>query len=457
RVRRKGRAVLRSPVDLAVAGVAVVGLALALLLRGGGSRVGSVGLGVIDPVREAVSHPMWVPFLLFKLAFASAFLLVVALPLSLRLRDALRAPRTERADALWLAVLLPILATGVFTASFLITEKRGPIDIVPKVAEAFGVGLWTGFKELTYNLALLVDFDNVRYLTPALVPFLWLLLPHVAFESDVPRDPEIEGARVRRRHERLFVAAAALYAAVLLFNPITGLRIPSEGRVWAFFLMALVPLAVALVARSQRYDVAERRAGGTTTRRYVEAKPPPIRWRPVLLLALAGLALAYLGSLWYAIVLVGLAVALASQSRRGAVVAMALFLLCASAVQYRSPFPAEEASAWLAETLPPGTVIGAAEPIVYFAAVAPDGMPLRLVDPANPPPDVQAMVIPGGRGYGEYPNFTAAAAWDYDFSFSPPLEWRLAVERDVLGNPIALEKQRGITVFVRNGTLPAQP
>lgn len=423
RVRTRGLAlVLRSPFDLAVAAALALGLLAAWLTRTG--RVGGVGLGFIGPVREAVAQPLWVPVVLFKVAFLAAFLLVVTLPLSLRVRGAVRAPRTEATGALWLAVLFPLVAAAVFSASFYFTEDRD-----------------------------LVDFDNVRYLTPALVPFLWLLLPHWpgADEREAPRDAE--NARLARRHRAWHAAAVGVYVVLLALNP--NAVTESPGRLAAFLALALVPLALALAAYASRAEAQPRvGADGRTRWRWTRARGGGADGRLMAGALVVGLALAWFLSSWYAGVLLGLAVALATPSPRARVVAMALVLLAASLPAYDSPLPVEEAAGAM-ERLPEGTLVAAAEPIVYAAAVAPSHVVLRPADLGDEGPDPawDAMLLRAEQGEA-FPGFVEVASWEYGVEPSWTLAARIAFERHVLGQRVEFERETALILHVREGLAP---
>lgn len=420
RVRSRGLArVLRSPMDVGLALVGVATLATLALTRT--EKVGSVGLGVIEPVRRAILEPLWVPVFAFKVLFALAFMLVVTLPFSLRIRDAARAKRTEATGALWIAALFPLVVGAVFTTSFYFTEKRP-----------------------------LVDFDNIRYLTPAFVPFLWVLLPH--WDADArPTLPHADGQRLRRRHETWYALAAGSMMLLLLFHPTAG--VATLGRLVAFLLLALVPLGFALAARASHVDVQSRRGPkGDVSHRYVAAPAPPGDWGLVLALLGLGALLAWFVSSWYVSIAVGLAVAVATASPRARVIAMALVLLASTAPFLRTPLPVEEAAEQLA-LLPEGTLVGVSGPIVYVAAVAPDNVRVRSFDPAVPvPPEFGAILVGAGEEAASYPGFVEAAHWDYAFRFSPTLSLRLSFEEKVLGERFELRTERGLTLFVRNAT-----
>lgn len=431
RVYTRGwRRVVRSPMDVGLAAAALVGIVVLAATRT--ERIGGIGVGVIDPVKRALvgaECSRLVPFLdstgvhcwagvfVFKVAFVAAFLLVVTLPFSLRLRDALRATRTERTDALWLAVLLPLLAGAVFTTSFFFTERRE-----------------------------LVDFDNIRYLTPAIVPFAWVLLAHYP----LPEEPRgLANERVRRSHLAWYWGAVAAMVALLLLNPLAGTE--TLPRFAALLLLSLAPIAVAAVAFSTNYGVAERRVGRDVERRFVRTGVPGGDAKVALAATLVLVVAASAFSSWYAAVGLGLVVAIATASPARRAIAMGLVLLASAAPTVDTPLPAEEAAAALAK-LPEGTLVGMSEIIVYPAAVAPDTVAVRLVEPASIPDDAQALLMSGAALHREYEGFTRVAQWDYGFRFSPTLAARLAIERSVLGETFEFQKAPGLALYVRNGT-----
>lgn len=420
RVRVRGwRRVVRSPMDLGLGAAALALLVLLALTRT--DRLGGLGVGLLDPVRATLAEPLWLPVFLFKLVFAAAFLLAVTAPLSLRVVDAWRAPRTEASGALWLATLLPLAAGAVFSTSFYFHERRA-----------------------------LVDFDNVRYLTPSLVPFLWLLLPHWPAEAAAAPEGKVEGARLRRRHEAAFTLAAGSVVALLLLNPVAVAA--SVPRLLLFAALALVPLGFALAALRAHVEVVPRRnARGETEHRYAPARPPPGTARTLLaVLAVAALA-AFVVSSWYVGVALGLAVALAAMSPRAQVVCMALVLLAATAPSYDTRDPVEEVARETGDLLPPGSVVRVTETAVYVAAVAPEGLVVREGFPGNgtvedailyahyrPPPE------------GGFPGFHPVKTWSRSAEPSPPLRLRLALEEALLGVEHADAPWPAYTLYLRD-------
>ncbi|HUR68266.1 MAG TPA: glycosyltransferase family 39 protein [Candidatus Thermoplasmatota archaeon] len=426
---RGWRRILRSSMDVTVALVGIAAMAYLAFTRS--ERVGGLGLGIIDPLRygvmqadcahivgiHSVGPHCWAIAFPLKIAFVALFLFVIALPLSLRLPQALKAARTERTDAIWLAVLLPLLAGAVFTTSFFFTESR-----------------------------TFVDFDNIRYLTPAVVPFVWALLPFWRFDDE----PEAQGERVRRHHETWYWLAVGVYLVVLLFNPLTATE--TLGRFVALTILAGVAIVLSLFARQSQYEVAERRATAGTQRRYVRKRQPLVERRMALvaagLLVLGGWAF----TAWYAFIGYGLLIALATPSPARRVVAMSLILLMSAAPGASTAFPGEDAAQALA-TLPEGTIVGMSETIAYPAAVAPDNVRLKLIDPSQPiPDDVQVMAIQGAAGSASYENFTRVRDLNYKFLFTPTLAWRVEFEKNVLGGSFEYPEVLGIALYVRNGT-----
>lgn len=431
RVRSRGwRRTLRSKWDVGLALAAA--LALLVLAATRTEQVGGIGGGIIEPVQKATagaacSHVLasleatgfmcWLPVFLGKILFVAAFLLVVTLPFSLRLGAALRAPRTERTDAIWLAAILPLVAGAVFTTSFFFTERRN-----------------------------FVDFDNIRYLTPAIVPFLWVLLPHWDFgAASASRDDPLV-----RRHERWYALAVGSMVALLLLNPFAGTE--TLPRFVAFLVLALVPVALATAAYSTRYATQERRVGREVETRAVrDVRPAEDR---ALALGVTGALVlaAALFSSWYAAVGIGLLVALAASSPRARLVGMAAILLASAAPQALSPLPTEPAMEALA-TFPEGTVVGLGEPVVYTAAVAPDHVRVLRVEPAGAiPPDIDALLLVGEEGAQERAGFTRVATYNYTIWLSPTIGARVWIEETLLGARFQLPEARGLTLYVRDGS-----
>lgn len=432
---RGWRRVVTSKMDMGLA-LAML-LVFAVLAATRTERIGGIGVGLIEPITRSFTMAdcgrltyisalgtgahCW--FLLYplKVAFVGAFLLVVTLPFSLRVGDAIRAPRSERTDALWLATLLPLLAGAIFTTSFYFTEARN-----------------------------LMDFDNIRYLTPAMVPFLWLVLPHWRFEE--PR-ADVKTEHIARSHHAWFALAVGSFFLLELFHPIAGHA--SLERLIAFLLLCLVPLLLGLFAYNTQYDITERRtAGGGVERRFVPAKAKRPDWRVLIGGVVVLVVSAWYFSAWYVTVGMGLVVALTTMSGKGRALAMALVLLGSSAPGIQSALPLEEAAAGLAK-LPPGTIVGASEQIVFPAAVAPSHIQLRLIDPALPiPEDIDAVLMQHRFGAPErtYENFTRVASWDYRFDVSPTLAARLWIEENVLGQKISFQQAQGEALYVREGS-----
>lgn len=416
---RGWRGVLRSRPDLVAAGVALALLALFAFTRSG--KLGGMGLGVILPVRLALQDPTrWGWVFLFKLAFAAGFLGYVALPLTLRVRDAWRARRDEATSALWLATLLPLVAGAVFTTSFHITEGRS-----------------------------LVDFDNIRYLTPALVPFLWLLLPHWPAEGAPTPEGRVQGAELRRRHELLFALAAGTMALLLFLNPLPAT--PSLPRFFALLGLALVPLALALVARGSHFDVVTRRlAGGETEHRYVRAKAPPVRWLAVAAVSVVALLLGYYASGWFIAVALGLAVALSARSPRAQVATMAVLLVASTIPSFHTPTPWEEAVTSAAEAAGPEGIVGVVGEPVFVSGVAPEGATLRMVDETNGTVDALLVIhLPGSPepGTPELGRYKLVRTWEADFLPSPALAARIWVETRLLGEDYRFAKEPTVSLY----------
>lgn len=415
------------PVEVGAGVAALVAVAGVALVRP--TTLGGVGLGVIQPLAEAFTRPAfwgpvpyWVVVLPFKLAFALAFLAAVTLPFSLRAPAAARAWRDERTGALWLATLLPLAAGALFTTAFFFTESRQ-----------------------------LVDFDNIRYLTPSILPALWLTLPHWPVEDD----PRAEaGAQHKRRHEVWFGLAAGLYVLLLFLSPMAGDA--TLGRLELLLVLALVPLALALAARHASYGVATRRAAsGAAESRYVPAKPSPTSRRAAWGLALALVAtaaLAWFVSAWYVSVAMGLVVALCAVSRKAQALTLALVLLAATAPGFNNPLPAEAAMRDVAALVPAGTPVGVVGPIVYVSAVAPNGVKLREVHDANAT-GFDAVLFTNDVERAP-PGFAHVETWNYTFAFSPTLRARLWIESNLLSQRIDAPEAPALALWVRtNSTL----
>lgn len=419
---RGWRNVLRSKPDLLAAAVAVALLAVFAATRTG--KLGGLGLGIIIPVTAAIKDPNWAPIFLFKLLFAAGFLAFIALPLTLLVGAAWKNRRDERTGALWIATLLPVVAGAVFTTSFKITEGRS-----------------------------LVDFDNIRYLSPALVPFLWLLLPFWPADAfPTPHGPA-QGDRLRRRHEGTFLAATVLMATLLFLNPLPAT--PSLERFVALLLLALVPLALALNARANQVEAVPRSvAGGATEYRYMTAKPAPVSWPLLALVALVSGLLGWYVSAWFIALGLGLAVALCARSPRAQVAAMALMLLAGTAPGYHTPTPWEDAVERAVEVAGPGGVVGVVGEPVFVAGVAPEGATLRHVNETNATVDVILYVRLAGTPTlpTEVGAYRRVEYWNSTFEPSPALAARLAIETNVLGEDYRFLGEPTIGLYVRNGS-----
>lgn len=431
RVYTRGwRRVVTSKADV---GVALAGaLVVAILAATRTERIGGIGVGIIEPLQraflgadcsrftpiESVGPHCWALLLPLKIAFVAAFLLVVTLPFSLRVRDALRAPRTERTDALWLATLLPLVAGAFFTTSFYFTEVRN-----------------------------LIDFDNIRYLTPAMVPFLWLVLPHWPLDA---REEIAEGRDVRRRHVRGYALAVGAMVTLLLLHPLAGQ--PSLGRFVLFLVLSLGPLTLAALVYQSGYVVSERKTPRGVERRYVASRERPPMGVAAPVAALILVAAAWWFSAWYASIGIGLLVALSAVSPRAQAIGMALVLLASAAPAVHSALPVEHAADALAR-LPEGTLVGMSEQVVFPAAVAPAHVQPRHVDPAAPPEGIDVLLVQNPYiAAGPPPGFHKAEGWAFAFQFSPTLALRVWIEENVLGEVIEYQTVEGLALYVRNGT-----
>jgi 4-amino-4-deoxy-L-arabinose transferase-like glycosyltransferase len=454
RLRSRGaRKVLTDPLDLTLGIAALAGIGATVALRS--SKLGGVGITVIQPLRDALTFPWWPAFFLFKVAFATVFLLFATLPFSLRVRQALRAPKDEGTGYLWIFVGLSILATAVFTTSFLITENRGPLDFHTVPEKLHEGGLTAALTELFGLIGLLTDFDNVRYLSPAIVPFLWLVLPHWPFEDAKPEPGrETPGASIRRAHFLWYGLAVGSFALLLLMSPLT-LDATLE-RLFVTLLLAAVPVVLALVARNASYDVQARVAKGGTTYRIVRARPPPVNARPVLLaLGVTALA-AYFFSAWFLLMSIGVVIAFGTRSPTTRVVAVAALLLCSTCVEFVGGQPHDEAAADISAKLPAGTVVGVTGIVPYFAASAPPRLTLREIDDKQPtPPYVDAVMATGVSPTFGDANFTRVQEWDGTANMFPTLAWRVAIERNLLSEQWSFPTPPVLALYVRNGTAAA--
>lgn len=430
RVWHRGwRAVVRNPFDV---GLALAALAAFLFLaRARSGRVGSIGLGLIEPLQRAVGGAQcgrflpfesvgphcWALLYPFKVLFVAVFLLIVTLPFSLRLVDALRARRTERTDALWLAVALPLLAGAVFTTSFFFTEGRN-----------------------------VVDFDNIRYLTPAMVPFLWLTLPHWPLEEHAR---VTEGRAVRRWHFAWYGAAVGGMFALMMLNPMAG-RATLPRLVW-FLVLSIIPLAIGLVAYGSQFELVERRTSAGVVRRYAPAtarRPHPYVVATVLLLVLTS---AWFFSAWYVTVALGLLVAMFSMSAKARVVATGLMLLGSAAPGVDARPPLDQAADEGLALLPEGTTVWTSEQVVFAAAVRSDNVRLRLLMPeAGIPEDAEVLLMQQTYSRMEWEGFTRVDEWNYTFTVSPTLALRIAIERHLLGRQVEFQQAVAVAIFVRN-------
>lgn len=420
---RGWRHVLRSKPDLLAGAAALVLLVAFALTRT--DRLGGLGLGLIRPLEIAIGEPRWIPVFLFKLAFAAGFLAFIAFPLTLRLPGAWRARRDEATGALWLAALLPLVAGAVFTTTFHITEGRS-----------------------------IVDFDNIRYLSPALVPFLWLLLPHWP-AAEAARPPgRVQGDALRLRHERVFAAAALLMATLLFLNPLPAT--PKLSRFYVLLILSLAPLALSVVALNTHVEPAPRRLpGGEVEHRWVRANSPRVQWPVVLVVGLVSLLLGYYASGWFIALGLGLGVALTARSPRMQVLAMALMLMASTIPSFHTPAPWDEAIERAADAAGPGGVVGVVGEAVYFAGVAPEGVTLRQVNATNQSVDVLLVIHMPDSPLGGTPaigRYRLVETWNSVFLPSPALAARLAIEVHVLGEKYSFVEEPTISLYLPDGS-----
>jgi 4-amino-4-deoxy-L-arabinose transferase-like glycosyltransferase len=414
------RATARSVPDLAVFGLGVVGLGFLALTRT--EKIGGLGLGIMEPLRLGVLVPTFPPVYAFKLFFATVFLLVSTLPFSLRALQAMKGPRSERKGALMLASILPIALGAVFTSTFYHTEGRP-----------------------------LVDFDNIRYLTPALVPFVWLVLPHYDLSaSAVPADAK--GQEVARRHYAWYGAAVGAMLLVFLLNPMAPVNTLTRLKVFA--ALSLLPLALAAITLTTQFDVATRRVGKAEEQRLVPTKAASGSGALLGGLVVLALALSWYVSAWFGYAALALAVASATRSPRARAIAFVLLLLAATAPTSRTYVPVAE-TADLVDDLPPGTIVAMKEPLVYFAAVAPDDVRLRMYVEGQPIPDSDALVVPRDVQDHIPDNWTLVQTWDYELRMFPSVWLEQRIEHALTGTTPIVPQIRAFSLFVRNGTAAA--
>lgn len=384
------RALLARRVEVGLYAAALVALVPLALARG----LGGVGLTLAHPVREAVLRPTFLPLLAFKFAFAAAFLLAVTLPFSLRVREAWAARRDPVEGALWVAVLAPLAVGAVFTTTFYLTEGRP-----------------------------LVDLDNARYLTPAIVPLLWLLLPRADLHApEPPRAKQGEG--LRTRHRVWYGLAVAGLAIVLLLNPAAAIETPA--RLAALLGLAAIPLAFAFLARSHSYKAETRRTGKEESTRLVRASVGDSG------AALAGLAFALLATALfsYFFVAVGLAlvVALSTASPRARATSMAILLVCVMAPRVTPSLPMDDVASALALDVPAGEIVGVqSAPYVYASAP----LDARLIEAYGAAPGVRWYVTTDGR---PLENATLVRTWEYAFVVTPTQRAELWLEERLAGD-----------------------
>lgn len=400
------RSFLARRAEVALYAAGLLALAALLLVKGWGG----VGLALAHPVREAVLRPTFLPILAFKLGFAALFLLGVTLPFSLKAREAWRARRDPAQGALWVAVLAPLVVGAVFTTSFYFTERR-----------------------------ILVDFDNARYLTPAIVPFLWIVLPRWDLDPAPITAPVEHGSQRRRTHWTWYALAVALMVLVLLLNPAAAIERP--GRLAALLALGAIPVALALVARGSAYAPQVRRTPKGESVRLVPARVGDGR-QAIVGLTLSLAVAAFFSSFFVAIGL-ALVVALSTRSTRARAVAMALMLAVVAVPRVTSYFPSDAIGDGLAEHVPPGAVVAAHEP-VYVSATAPEG--IRIVATSDAGPGTEWVIAPDA-GRATSPNVTRVASWDYGFAYSAPLRASLTLERALLGEAATNETVPAATLY----------
>lgn len=400
RIRTRGlKRVATSPLDIGIAFTALAALLTFSFTRTG--KLGGVGLGFIEPLREILSQPLWLPVFVFKVAFAGAFLLAITLPVSLHALEAWRARQGEREGTLWLAVGLPLLLGAVFTTSFFFSEER-----------------------------TLVDFDNIRYLTPGIVPFLWLMLQHYRWDGG-ERPEGVADMRLHRRHVTAYSAAVALLAGIFLLNPMAP--VGTLTRLFVFLLLALGPLALAGYVLTTHYRVASRTQGREQERRLMSAPAHALGGRTFFAAALVGPLLAFFVSAWYAYVALALAVASTAMSPRARVIGLTILVLSATVPDTRTSLPLDAILDALDEALPEGGRVALGEPAVYFSAVAPEGLSLTIYRGGDVPPDVDAILLQASRSVPEGSGFVVAREFHYGIQPYPTSLVELWLEKLITG------------------------
>lgn len=425
RIRSRGlRAVIRSPIDI---GVLAAGLATAAIMAATRTeKFGGIGLGFIEPLKLVVGQPLWVPVFVFKVFFASVFLLAITLPLSLKLKHAWNDRRQEMVGTLWLAAVVPLVLGAVFTATFFLTEGRE-----------------------------LIDFDNIRYLTPAIVPFIWLVIPYYDFTA-LESTAKIKDKRIAHRHLLAYAAAVGALFALFLVNP----NAPAQTflRFTLFLMMSALPLGLAAYVLTTHYKHAKRTTAEGEDTRLVASPARNAGGGAMVGVFAIGVLLAWFVSATYGYFAIALAVARVSMSPRWRVLAVALLFLAATVPSARTVFPVEEASEEIAAMFPDGTMLGLDERAVYFAAVAPANMELRMIGfnaGEVPPDEIDALVIVN-RPVEEPANFTLVKRWLYGIDLYPTLELTVGIERALTGDSPTLCPSPALSLYARDGSPQAQ-
>lgn len=338
------RAARRSPWTLAAAAALVLpAAAWALLggLREGGKTLG-LGISAMEPLRALARDPLALVAVPAKLAFLAALLALFTLPL-LASGALARAKASASGRVMLGTALAPLLVAAPFTAAFYLDEGR-----------AF------------------FDFDNLRYVAPAIVPLLWILLAS-PFPAAEPR----VRAPVARRRRALYAAAVAACAVAIALNPLQILVTGARAALALALFGAAIGLALAALASG--YAVSER---STTTGVEMRATRAKADGRAVAGVVLVGVALvlaALLLGAQFAAPLAAGGVALAGRGARERVLAAAVLfaLVAGSGVYAYAPF--EEIADRAAACAPEGGAVQvswAAAP--YYAAVMPREHPRLL-------------------------------------------------------------------------------
>lgn len=372
-----------------------------------------LGIAAMEPVRALLREPLAVVAVLAKLAFVLGLLALFTLPLlapgALR-----RAASDSKGRVLLGATAAPLLAAAPFTAAFYLDEGR-----------AF------------------FDFDNLRYVAPALAPLLWILLASPL----QPLDEPARGALPRRRRA-LFVAALALAAVAIALNPLAiGV---SGARGFAAIALFAVPIALALASLASDFETRKRESSKGVEARVVPRKADA---RSVGSVAGAGAALVafalFVGAQFVA-PLGAAAVALAGRGARERVLAAAILfgLVAASGVYAYAPFEevAERAAACAGES---GAVQVSWAGAPYYAAVMPRDHP-ELLPLGERDARAEVLVAFDPAGDLAFANYSRISDHAFEIGALPASVPGLALER-ALGT-LPETRVVAVALFARDGS-----